>query len=211
MKLPVPLMSVNEEQQSRQHPEPRWSPGCSVSGGLRVLASSGVVVRLQVVRVSLKVHRQTLVVQNLAGQDQVFGFVLDAPDAAGSLLAPDGGEGEGLPADAQVVLEHLPSAAGAHGLDPAQILWMQEGLRGPVAAAVVLDVGPPLVHVVAGRRLRADVAPDEGVEAVVPPGALARGVVFGRRLVVEQEEDGEENPESSHRPAFGSRRSEVRS
>lgn len=85
-------------------------------------------------------HGHTLVLQNLTGQDQVFGFLADVPDAAGSGFTPHRDESERLPADAQVLLVGAAARAGAHSLDPVQLFGVEEGLRGSVAAPVVPDV-----------------------------------------------------------------------
>ena len=49
----------------------------------------------------------------------------------------------------------------------------------------------------------ANVALEEGVEAVVPLGLLAGSAIMGECLMLQQEADGEreKNPESSHYPA----------
>lgn len=112
--------------------------------------------------------RQTLVVQLLTGQDQMFSFLADVPDPAGSQLTPHCDESEGLLADAQVLLVHLSTFVGADGLYFVQFVWMEEGLCWSVAAPVVLDVSLPLILIESVRSPRADVALDKGVEAIIP-------------------------------------------
>lgn len=148
-------------------------------------------------------HGHTLVLHHLAGQDEVFGLLLDAPDAAGSRFAPHRDEGEGLLADAEVLLEHLPSFAGAHGPHPVQLPRVDEGLRGSVAAPVVPDVALPLVLVRRGGSALSDVSFEEGLEAVVPFGGLAGGVVFPLDWLSQQgaESQSEKHSGSRHYPA----------
>ena len=148
-------------------------------------------------------HRQTLILQLFTGQNQMFTFLNDAPDAAGAWLAPHCNKIERLVADAQVLLVRLPACLRAHGLHPVQLFRLKERLRGSVTAAVVLDVSLPLVLVESFGQPAANVPLDEGVEGIVPLGRLAGSVIFGRRLMPQQEEDGEreKNPESSHYPA----------
>lgn len=145
---------------------------------------------------------EALVIQDLTGQDQVFGFLSDAPDAAGPRFAPHGDEGERLVADAQVFLVDLPSSAGTHGLHLVQVARMEEGLRGSVTAPVGPDVLLPFILIGSGRGSRADVAGRELVEAVVPLGKLARSIILGKCAVSHQEtqEDRENSPKSSHDP-----------
>lgn len=154
---------------------------------LRVLAASVVVTGPQVLRVSLEVHRDALVVQHITGQDQVLLLVRNAPDAARPGLAPHRHKREGLLADAQVLLVRLASFVGAHGLDPLQVVRAEEGLCGSVTAAVVPDVFLPLILVAGPGRAIADVAFEERPIAVVPLGKLARSLVFGTSLLPEQE------------------------
>lgn len=151
------------------------------------LAASVVVTGLQVPRVSLEVHRQALVVQHLAAQNQMFLLGCDAPDAARTGLAPHRHEGEGLLADAQVFFVNFASFVGAHGLDPLQVVRDEEGLCGSVTAAVVPDIFFPLVLIRRPRSAISDVALQEGPVAVVPLGKLARSFVFGTSLLPEQE------------------------
>lgn len=147
--------------------------------------------------------RQALVAQPLAGQDQMFGFLPHAPDPARARRAPHRDEGEGLAADAQVLLVHGAALVGAHRLHPGQVARPQEGLRGSVTAPVELDVILPLVLVQRLGSAGADVAFDERVEAVVPSGELARGVVLSRRGTSHEETggEGEQSPEGSHHAA----------
>lgn len=152
-----------------------------------VLAASVVVAGPQVLRVSLEVHREALVVQLLAGQDQMFLLGCDAPDAARARLAPHRHERERLLADAQVLLVNFASFVGAHGLDPLQVVRNEEGLCGSVTAAVAPDVFFPLVLIRGPRRAISDVALQEGPVAIVPLGKLARSFVFGTSLLPEQE------------------------
>lgn len=74
-----------------------------------VLAGFGIVIRLQVRGVSLKMDRYTLVVQHFTGQDQVFGVLLDTFDTTGVLNTSHCDKGERLLADAQVILVRLSS------------------------------------------------------------------------------------------------------
>lgn len=146
--------------------------------------------------------REALVVQDLTGQDQVFGFRSDAPDAAGPGFAPHGDKGERLVADAQVVLVDLTSPVGAHGYHLLQVARMEEGLRGSVTAPVGPNVLLPLILIDSGRGSLADVPIREPFEAVVPLGKLARSVILGKCVVSHQEtqDDMENSPESSHDP-----------
>lgn len=125
---------------------------------LRVSAAFGVVVRPQVTGVPLEVHRDALVVQDLTGQDQVLDLGRDAPYAAGPGLTPHRDEPEGLLANAQVLFISLTAFGRAHGLDPAQVVRAQKGLRGPVTAPVVPYVLLPLVLVQGRGHALADVA-----------------------------------------------------
>lgn len=129
--------------------------------------------------------RQALVAQLLTGQDQMFGFPADALDAARPLLAPHRDEGEGLPADAQVVLVHHPPLVGAHGLHSGLAAFGQERLCGSATPPVVLDVNLPLVVVQRRWGTRAQVASEERVEAVVPLGELAGSVILSRCLMTD--------------------------
>lgn len=111
---------------------------------------------------------QTLVFQHLTGQDQMFSFPTDAPDPTGPQITPHCDESEGLIADAQVILVHLPTFVGADCLNLFQFVWMEEGLCGSVTVPVVLDVRLPFILIERVRSPRADVALDKGVEAVIP-------------------------------------------
>lgn len=166
------------------------------------MASSGIVIRSDTIWVSLKVDREALVVQDLTGQDQVFGFLSDAPDAAGPWFAPHGDEGERLVADAHVLLVELSSSVGTHCLHLLQVTRMEEGLRGSVTAPVGPDVLLPFILIDSGWGSRADVTVHELVEAVVPLGKLARSIIFGKCVVSHQEtqDDRENSPQSSHDP-----------
>lgn len=195
---------MNKNKEKGEQPEPGgFKAGSVVSGSL---AASGVVIRLQVFGVSLEVDRQALVgaAQHLAGQDQVFSLLPDAPDAARPRFAAHGDETERLPADAQVLLVYLPPCVGAHVLHPVQVFRVEEGLGGSVAAPVVPDVLLPLVLVEVVGGPAANVALDEGVVGVVPLGELAGSVVFSQRPMPQQETDGEaeKSPEGSHYPEF---------
>lgn len=159
-----------------------------MSSGVRALLTASVVVAgPQVLRVSLEVHRDALVVQHLTGEDQMFLLGCDAPNAARVWLAPHRYKCEGLLADAQVLLVHFASSVGAHGLDPLQVIWVEEGLCRPVTATVVPDVFLPLVLVRRPRRAISDVALQERPVAIVPLGKLAGSLVFGTNLLPEQE------------------------
>lgn len=144
-----------------------------------------------------------MIVQPLAGQDQMFSLRLDALDPTGSHFAPHCDKRERLLADAQVLLVHLPSPVGAHFLHSLQVRWVKEGLCRSVAA-LTPDELLPLVLVERCWSPRGKVALDEGVEAVVPFGEQAGSVVFSKRLMTKQETDGksEEGSEGSHFPAF---------
>lgn len=147
--------------------------------------------------------RQALVAQLLTGQDQMFGFLSDALDPASPRYTSHRDKSEGLPADAQVFLVHHPPLVRAHGLHPVKVALVQKGLGGSVTAPVVLDVRLPQVLVQSIWSTGANVAFDEGVVAVVPFGALAGSVVFSKRLMSQQETDGQsdKSPEGSHYPA----------
>lgn len=129
---------------------------------------------------------QTLVFQQLAGQDQVLGLPMDAAYPAGPGLAAHSDEGEGSAADAQVLLVLPAPLVAAHRLHPLQIAGVQEGLCGPVAAKLA-DVLLPLVLVQAFGRLRVHVPFDEGAVGVIPFGGLARQVVLGQGTVAQPE------------------------
>lgn len=147
--------------------------------------------------------RKALIVQHFTGQDQMFLFISDAPDPAGSRFTPHCDKSERLITDAQVLLEHLPPSVRAHGLHPFQLIWVKERLCRSVTAPVILDVLLPFILVERIRSSRTDVAFDEGREAVVPFGRLAGSVVSGKCLIPQQKTDGktEKNPERSHYPA----------
>lgn len=120
---------------------------------------------------------QALIAQHFAGQDQMFGFLFDAPDPARPRFAPHRDKGEKLLADAQVLLVDLPPVFRAHGLHLVQVFWMEEGLGRPVTATVIPDVLLPVVLVERRGSTRANVALDEGVVAFVPCGQLAGSIV----------------------------------
>lgn len=147
--------------------------------------------------------RQTLILQHLTGQDQMFGFLLDVLDAARPQFTPHRDKSKSLLADAQVVLVYLPPVALAHILHLVQVFWTDEGLGGSVAARILFDVIHPLVLVERGGSARGNVAFEEGRIAIVPFGALAGSIVLSKCLMTQQETDGEreENPEGSHYPA----------
>lgn len=170
---------------------------------LWVLAAFGVVIWLCIFGVSLEMDWQALVVQHFTGQDQMFGFLLDALDSARPRFAPHRDKREILLADAQVLLVDLPPVFRAHVLHPVQVFWMEEGLGGSVTAPVFPDVCLPFILVERRGSTRANVAFDEGAEAVVPFGDLAGSFVVSKRLMAQQETDGESKkiPESSHYPA----------
>lgn len=109
----------------------------SATFDLRVLAAFAVVLRLQIVGVSLEVDRQAVVAQHLTGQDQVLGFLSHALNAARPHLTPHGDKGERLATDAKVVLEPLAALLAANLLHPVQVLGVEKGLRGPSAARLV--------------------------------------------------------------------------
>lgn len=141
--------------------------------------------------------------QQFAGQNQVFGLLPDALDAARPHFAPHCDEAERLAADAQVVLEPLAATLAAHLLHPGQVLGVQEGLCGPAAARLVQDVPLPLVLVEGGGRAGRQVTLEEIVKALVPSGTLTWSFVPGRGLTGQQEAygDGEESPEPGrHHP-----------
>lgn len=146
---------------------------------------------------------QTLIVELLTGQDQVFGFLSDALDPTCSLITPHRYKSERPLTDAQVVLVHLSPLVSADGLHPVQFACVEEGLGGSVTAAVILDVVVPFILVQRIRSTRANVAFDKGAEAVIPFRELAGSVVSGKCLMTKQKTDSqsEENPESSHYPA----------
>lgn len=133
----------------------------------------------------------------------MFGLLSDASDPAGSRFTPHRDKGEGHLTDAQVLLEHPPSPAGAHRLHPFQIVRVDEGLRGSVTASVVPDVGLPLVLGQRVGRARADVAFEEGPEAVVPFGRLAGSLIFRLDFMTQQDTKSQRQKQSgsSHYPA----------
>lgn len=195
--------SDEEQEEHRADPERADPELRSLSFDLRVLAGSVIVTGPVILRVSLEVHRDTLIVQHLAGQDQVLVLALDAPDATRPRLASHRHKREALLADAQVLLVCLTPFGGANGFDPLQVIRAEEGLCGSVAAAVVADVFLPLVLVQGVGCAVPDVPLQERPEAVVPLGKLARSLVFGTSLLPEQETHGQReiNPESSHSAA----------
>lgn len=148
--------------------------------------------------------RHTLIVHNLTGQDQMFGFLFDAPDAARPRLTPDSDKRERLAADTQVLLECFPPLVCAHSFHSVLVFGTEEGLSRSVTAAVIPDVRLPLVLVERSGHARANVPFDKGVEGTVPFGGLAGSVVLGRCLMTQQETDGksEKSPETSHYPAI---------
>ncbi|KAF3839709.1 hypothetical protein F7725_018426 [Dissostichus mawsoni] len=158
--------------------------------------------RGSIAKVSFKVDRQALIAQLITGQDQMFGFLFDAPDAARPRFAPHGDKAETLPADAHVFLVRC-SPLDVHSHHPVQVARLQEGLGGSGTVAVILDEIHPLVLVQSSRSIRGNVALLEVVEGVVPFGELAGSVVYGKGLMNQQETNGEkgENPEGSHYPA----------
>lgn len=145
---------------------------------------------------------QAVTAQHLAGQDQMFGFLSHALDAARPRLAPHRDKSEGLLADAQVLLVHLPSRGGAHVPHLFQVFWFEEGLCGSATACLILYEGLPFVLVERSWCARENVALEESVVAIVPSGALAGSFVSGRRLMAQQQTDGknEKTPEGSHYP-----------
>lgn len=147
---------------------------------------------------------QTLIVQNLTGQDQMFGVLSDASDTACPRLTPDSDKRERLSADAQVLLEGFPPFVRAHIFHPVQVFGTQEGLSRSVTATVIPDVRLPLIVVERSGYAGANVAFDKGAEAVVPFGGLAGSVILSRCLMTQQETDGksEKSPEASHYPAI---------
>ena len=76
----------------------------------------------------------------------MLGLLLDVAYPAGADFAAHSEEGEGLAADAQVLLVPLAPLAAAHSLHPLQIARVQKGLRGPVTA-LLADVILPNVLV----------------------------------------------------------------
>ena len=60
-----------------------FTAGC-VTSTLRVLAAFGIDFGLYISRVSLKMYRQTLILQLITGQNQMFVFLTYAPDCAGA-------------------------------------------------------------------------------------------------------------------------------
>lgn len=146
---------------------------------------------------------QALILQHLTGQDQMFGFLSDAPDAARPRLTPHRDKSERLLTDAQVLLKGLPPFVRAHILHHVQVFLFEEGLRGSVTAPVIPDVLLPFVLVQRRGGARANVAFDEGVVTVVPFGELAGSIIFSQRLITQQEADAksEKSPENSHYPA----------
>lgn len=145
---------------------------------------------------------QALIAQHFTGQDQIFGIILNAPDAARPHYTPHRDKSERLLADAQVLLVYLPPFVRTHILHPVQVFWTEKGLGGSVTAPVIPDVILPFVLVERSGSTSTNVAFDEGVEAVVPFGELAGSIVFGKGLMTQQETDGKrESPESSHYPA----------
>jgi len=196
-----------KQEWRQQQPEPA-GPQASSSAS----AAFGIVVGDCLLRVALEVDGQTLVVQHIAGQDQVFGLPLDAADAAGVGLAAHGGEGEGLHADAQVLLELPAALVAAHRLHLLQLAGVQEGLRGAVATQFG-DVRLPLVLVQAFGGVRADVATEEGAEGVVPPGGLARQVVLSQGVMAQPETQQGQRDEAlapGHYSAYLERETYVR-
>lgn len=190
--------AVNNKQQNKQ-PEPRRSAANGMVSFLRVLAAVGVVIGLQVTWVSFEVDRHALILQHFTGEDQVFRFLRDRFNSTGSLNAPDRDERERLLTDAHVLLQHLPSSAGAHGPHPLQVLRVEEGLRGSVTAPQALDVLLPLVMVQGVGRPRGKVASEEHFEAVVPFRGHARSLIFSRCLLSQQETDDKRKKRSGRR------------
>lgn len=86
-----------------------------------------------------------MVIDLIAGHDNVLPLRRDAADGAGVGVEAHGDEGELLIADAQVALQ--PPAAGgrAHLQHLLPVLGPQEGLGVPVAQVVLLDEALPLV------------------------------------------------------------------
>ena len=199
------LLTGGKQKKARRHqqPEPADSrASCCTRSIFPPLAAPGVVIRFQVLRVALKVDGQTMVLQRLTGQDQVLALPHDGADPTGFGLAAHSDEGEALAADAQVLFELLAAPVAAHCLHPLQVAGVQEGLGWPVAA-LGGDVLLPGVLVVAAGCSRWDVAAKEGVVGIVPPGALAGGVVLGQGDVTQpetQQGQGEEALVSGHHP-----------
>lgn len=197
------LNQAHHNKDGRQQPQPCCFQVGGVPFRVGILAPSGIVAGLGAFVVSLKMDRHALVFQHLTGQDHMFALPDDVPDPAGALVAPHRDEGERLLADAQVLLEGLAACAGAHGPDPVQVFWVQEGLGGSLAAAVLLDVVPPLVLIQRGGQPRADVAPDESIVAVVPFGSLAGSVVVRARPMSRQDAGGHQQRQArgGHSPS----------
>lgn len=187
--------AINNTEKNKQ-PEPRHPAANSLVSFIWVLAVVGVFIGLQVFRVSFEVDRHALILQHLAGKDQVFVFLGDVLDPTGPVNAPHGDKSERLLADAQVPLQHLASAAGAHGFHPVQIVRVQEGLCGSVALPQTLDVPLPLVRIQRVGRPEGEVASDERLEAVVPFGVLAGSIVRGRCGLSHQETGGKRKKDS---------------
>lgn len=147
--------------------------------------------------------RQTLILQHLTSQDQMFGFLLDALDAARPRFTPHRDKSKRLLADAQVVLVCLPPIALAHILHLVQVFWTDEGLGGSVTARMLFDVIHPLVLVERGGSARGNVAFEECGIAIIPFGALAGSIILSKCLMTQQETDGkrEKSLEGSHYPA----------
>lgn len=145
---------------------------------------------------------QAVIVQHFTGQDQMFVFLLDAPDAARPRFTPHCDKSERLLADAQVLLVCLPPLVGAHIPHPVQVFWIEEGLCGSATASFILDVVLPFDLVERSGSARGNVALDESVVALVPFGELAGSIILSKRLMTQQETDGEreQSPESSHYP-----------
>ena len=148
-------------------------------------------------------HRQTLIPQPITGQNQMFVFWNYVQDVAGANIDPHCDKIERLVADAEVLLVLLPACIRAHVLHPVQLCMMKERLRGSATVVVIPDVRLPYVLVESVGQPGGKVAVDEDVEGVFPLGRLAGSVIWGERLMPQQEEDGEREkpPESSHYPA----------
>ena len=206
------LRTAQKQKQERgqQQAEPAAPQACR-SSIPPALAASGIVIGNCVLPAALKMDGQTLVVDHLAGQDQVFVLPLDAAYATGVELAAHRDEGEGLAADAQVVLEVPAAPVAAHRLHLLQLPGVQEGLRGPVAAQV-LDVRLPLVLVHAAGGSLGEVALDEGAEGVVRPGGLAWLVVLSQGVVAQPEtQQGQGDESLGHYAGYLERERERRS
>lgn len=144
-------------------------------------------------------HRQAVVPQHLAGQDQVLGLLSDALDAARPGLAPYRHEGELLLADAQVLLVRLPPLAAAHLPHSVQVFGVEEGLRGPAAASFTLDVVLPVLPVQRGRGSGGQVALQEGFVAPVGASALAGGLVSDEGVGTQQQAEAEREEKTGRR------------